>query len=43
MLSHADRIGLPAETGATSTANWHAHRTGPPAATPAAELASAVH
>jgi hypothetical protein len=27
LLSHADRIGLPAETGATSTANWHAHRT----------------
>ena len=27
LLSHADRIDLPAETGATSTANWHAHRT----------------
>jgi hypothetical protein len=27
LLSHAQRISLPAETGATSTANWHAHRT----------------
>src|SRR5215216_3591517 len=27
MLAHADRIQLPSETGATSTANWHAHRT----------------
>jgi hypothetical protein len=27
LLSHAQRIQLPAETGAASTANWHAHRT----------------
>jgi hypothetical protein len=27
LLTHAGRIRLPAETGATSTANWHAHRT----------------
>jgi hypothetical protein len=27
MLAHAQRTQLSAETGATSTANWHAHRT----------------
>jgi hypothetical protein len=27
LLAHADRIELPSQTGATSTANWHAHRT----------------
>ena len=27
LLNHADRIEIPAESGATSTANWHAHRT----------------
>ena len=27
LLTHADRIDLPGSTGATSTANWHAHRT----------------
>jgi hypothetical protein len=27
LLSHADRIDLPGVSGATSTANWHAHRT----------------
>ena len=27
LLSHADRIDIAAETGATSTANWHAHQT----------------
>jgi hypothetical protein len=27
VLSHADRIALPAETGTTSAANWHDHHT----------------
>jgi hypothetical protein len=27
LLQHAEQIRLPAETGSTSTANWHAHRT----------------
>jgi hypothetical protein len=27
LLSHADQIDLPSVSGATSTANWHAHRT----------------
>jgi hypothetical protein len=27
LLSHAQQIQLPAKTGSTSTANWHAHRT----------------
>ena len=27
LLNHAGRIEIPAESGATSTANWHAHRT----------------
>ncbi len=27
LLSHADRIGIAAETGATKTATWHAHQT----------------
>jgi hypothetical protein len=27
VLGHAQQIALPAETGSTSTANWHAHRT----------------
>jgi hypothetical protein len=27
MLSHAQQIQLPSQTGATSTANWHGHRT----------------
>ena len=27
LLLHADQIGLPRQTGATSTANWHGHRT----------------
>ena len=27
LLAHADRIEVAAATGATSTANWHAHRT----------------
>ena len=27
LLSHADRIDIAAETGATKTATWHAHQT----------------
>ena len=27
VLAHADRIDIAGNTGATSTANWHAHRT----------------
>ena len=42
LLSHADRIDLAGSTGATSTANWHAHqtRTTRPAAHRAMRLAT---
>ena len=44
LLSHADRIEVAAVTGATSTANWHAHatRTTRPAAHRAMRLATGL-